>query len=46
VLEAKVNTSELDLEWLQLIMEAKNLGIEKNEIIDYLNNNESKKVFD
>lgn len=29
---------ELDIEWLQLIMEAKNIGIEKEEIRQFLLN--------
>lgn len=33
-----MNTAEIDKEWLQLIIEAKNLGIEKKEILDYLLN--------
>ncbi|WP_102273063.1 anti-repressor SinI family protein [Cytobacillus massiliigabonensis] len=33
-----IEVTEIDKEWLQLIIEAKNLGIEKKEILDYLNN--------
>ncbi|MED3550889.1 DNA-binding anti-repressor SinI [Cytobacillus praedii] len=35
--ETKIEVTEIDKEWLQLIIEAKNLGIEKKEILDYLN---------
>ncbi|TCJ05791.1 DNA-binding anti-repressor SinI [Cytobacillus praedii] len=37
VFETKIEVTEIDKEWLQLIIEAKNLGIEKKEILDYLN---------
>ena len=39
MLETTSNISELDVEWLQLIIEARNLGIEKKEVLDYLINN-------
>lgn len=42
MVEAKIDTTEIDREWLQLIIEAKNLGIEKKEILDYLLNNGGK----
>ena len=32
------NKVELDIEWLQLIMEAKNIGIKKEEIRQFLLN--------
>ncbi|WP_313799822.1 anti-repressor SinI family protein [Cytobacillus sp.] len=35
--ETKAKVTEIDREWVQLIIEAKNLGIEKKEIINYLN---------
>ena len=37
VFETKIEVTEINKEWLQLIIEAKNLGIEKKEILDYLN---------
>lgn len=37
VVETKAKVTEIDREWVQLIIEAKNLGIEKKEIINYLN---------
>ncbi|MFC0414598.1 DNA-binding anti-repressor SinI [Cytobacillus solani] len=39
MVETKIEVTEIDKEWLQLIIEAKNLGIEKQEILDYLNHN-------
>lgn len=33
---------ELDYEWMMLIMEAKQLGIDKDEIRKFLSNNEAK----
>nr|WP_295973740.1 anti-repressor SinI family protein [uncultured Bacillus sp.] len=35
-------TKQLDLEWLQLIQEAKNLGIEKEEIREFLSSQKEK----
>ncbi|MFE8697319.1 anti-repressor SinI family protein [Cytobacillus sp. FJAT-53684] len=37
MVEAKAEFTEIDQEWLQLLKEAKNLGIEKSEVLDYLN---------
>jgi antagonist of SinR len=37
-LETKVITKELDKEWMQLILEAKKLGIEKEEICKFFYN--------
>lgn len=34
--EVESNELQLDLEWIQLIKEAKNLGIEKEEIREFL----------
>lgn len=42
MIETRIDTVEIDREWLQLIIEAKNLGIEKKEILDYLLNNGDK----
>ncbi|MED3573010.1 DNA-binding anti-repressor SinI [Cytobacillus praedii] len=39
MVESKIEVTEIDKEWLQLIIEAKNLGIEKKEILDYLKHN-------
>jgi DNA-binding transcriptional MerR regulator len=36
VIESKVLGEELDNEWVQLIREAKNLGIEMDEIRNFL----------
>lgn len=36
VIEVKVSTEGLDLEWLALISEARNLGIEVEEIRKFL----------
>jgi Anti-repressor SinI len=38
VVETKIEVTEIDKEWLQLILEAKKLGLGKKEILDYLNN--------
>ncbi|MBP2241850.1 DNA-binding transcriptional regulator YhcF (GntR family) [Cytobacillus eiseniae] len=38
MVDTKIEFAEIDQEWLQLIKEARELGIEKKEIIDYLNN--------
>lgn len=35
VVEMKVNTGELDKEWLELIIEAKRMGIAKEEIQEF-----------
>lgn len=42
--EQNVKIEEIDLEWLQLIMEAKNLGLQKEEIREFLHNNRAKEV--
>ncbi|XIH35355.1 hypothetical protein C1N70_05330 [Cytobacillus firmus] len=42
--EQSVKVDEIDLEWLQLIMEAKNLGLQKEEIREFLHNNRAKEV--
>lgn len=39
VIEVKANTIGLDSEWMRLILEAKRLGIELEEIREFLNNN-------
>lgn len=39
VKSVKSKLTELDQEWLQLIIEAKNLGIEKAEVLEYLLSN-------
>ncbi|MCU1807642.1 anti-repressor SinI family protein [Cytobacillus firmus] len=42
--EQNVKVEGIDLEWLQLIMEAKNLGLQKEEIREFLHKNRSKEV--
>ncbi|MCS0790858.1 anti-repressor SinI family protein [Cytobacillus firmus] len=42
--EQNVKIEGIDLEWLQLIMEAKNLGLQKEEIREFLHNNRAKEV--
>jgi antagonist of SinR len=42
--EKNIKVEEIDLEWLQLIMEAKNLGLQKEEIREFLHNNRAKEV--
>jgi antagonist of SinR len=42
--EQSVKIEGIDVEWLQLIMEAKNLGLEKEEIRKFLHNNGAKAV--
>lgn len=42
--EQNVKVEEIDLEWLQLIMEAKNLGLQKEEIREFLHNNRAKEL--
>lgn len=42
--EQNVKVKGIDLEWLQLIMEAKNLGLQKEEIREFLHNNRAKEV--
>ncbi|MFE8701458.1 anti-repressor SinI family protein [Cytobacillus sp. FJAT-54145] len=37
MINVKVNIEGLDSEWMQLILEAKSLGIEKDEIREFLN---------
>ncbi|MBY0122943.1 anti-repressor SinI family protein [Bacillus sp. S/N-304-OC-R1] len=34
-----MDIANLDQDWLQLIIEAKNLGIPKEEVFDFLTNN-------
>lgn len=41
VIEAKVHVEGLDTEWMQMILEAKQLGIDKEEIREFLNANKS-----
>jgi antagonist of SinR len=40
--EIESNEQKLDLEWIQLIKEAKNLGIEKEEIREFLSSHREK----
>ncbi|GLB59932.1 anti-repressor SinI family protein [Cytobacillus sp. NCCP-133] len=42
--EPSVKVEGIDMEWLQLIMKAKNLGLEKEEIRKFLHNNGAKEV--
>ncbi|MCC3649347.1 anti-repressor SinI family protein [Cytobacillus oceanisediminis] len=42
--EQNVKVDEIDLEWLQLIMKARNLGLQKEEIREFLHNNRAKEV--
>ncbi|URM32341.1 anti-repressor SinI family protein [Cytobacillus firmus] len=42
--EQNVKIDGIDLEWLQLIMEAKNLGLQKEEVREFLHNNRAKEV--
>ncbi|KAF0820621.1 MULTISPECIES: anti-repressor SinI family protein [unclassified Cytobacillus] len=42
--EKNIKVEEVDLEWLQLIMEAKNLGLQKEEIREFLHNNRAQEV--
>ncbi|WP_082341334.1 anti-repressor SinI family protein [Sporosarcina globispora] len=42
--EQNVKVDGIDLEWLQLIMEAKNLGLKKEEIREFLHNNGAREV--
>lgn len=42
--EQNVKVEGIDLEWLELIMEAKNLGLQKEEIREFLHNNRAKEV--
>lgn len=42
--EQNVKIEGIDLEWLQLIMEAKNLGLQKEEIREFLHNNKAKEL--
>lgn len=41
VIEASVYVEGLDTEWMQMILEAKQLGIDKEEIKEFLNRNKS-----
>lgn len=42
--EQNIMVEGIDLEWLQLIMEAKNLGLQKEEIREFLHNNRAKEA--
>lgn len=42
--EQNVKIDGIDLEWMQLIMEAKNLGLQKEEIREFLHNNRAKEI--
>ncbi|WP_113883118.1 MULTISPECIES: anti-repressor SinI family protein [Cytobacillus] len=42
--EQNVKVEGIDLEWLQLIMEAKNLGLQREEIREFLHNNRANEV--
>ncbi|MGN7177767.1 hypothetical protein BK139_14745 [Paenibacillus sp. FSL R5-0490] len=42
--EQNIKVEEIDLEWLQLIMEARNLGLQKEEVREFLHNNRAKEV--
>ncbi|WP_084028979.1 anti-repressor SinI family protein [Bacillus sp. J33] len=42
--EQSVKVEGIDMEWLQLIMEAKNLGLEKEDIREFLHNNGAREV--
>lgn len=35
--DLEIEMAELDLDWLQLIMEAKNLGLQKEDVLEFLN---------
>ncbi|MEH7121932.1 anti-repressor SinI family protein [Bacillus sp. JJ1773] len=35
-METKALNEKLDMEWIQLILEAKKLGVEKEEVRDFL----------
>ncbi|MEQ2526703.1 DNA-binding anti-repressor SinI [Robertmurraya yapensis] len=41
VIEVRTSIEGLDTEWLELIKEAKKLGIEKEEIREFLNKKEN-----
>mgnify|MGYP000952655472 CR=1 FL=1 len=41
--EVESKEQQLDLEWIQLIKEAKNLGIEKEEIREFLSSQTEQK---
>ncbi|MBU8880510.1 anti-repressor SinI family protein [Bacillus sp. FJAT-29790] len=42
MIKTKVTTEGIDSEWLQLILEAKNMGMQKEEILAYLSNKSAK----
>ncbi|WNS76384.1 anti-repressor SinI family protein [Bacillus sp. DTU_2020_1000418_1_SI_GHA_SEK_038] len=37
-METKVLNDKLDMEWIELILEAKKLGVEKEDVRDFLQN--------
>lgn len=41
MIEVRTSIEGLDMEWLELIKEAKKLGIEKEEIREFLNKKEN-----
>lgn len=40
----KVTVREMDAEWLELIIEAKKMGLKKEEIRDFFENSEVKEI--
>lgn len=44
VIEVKANTAGLDSEWMRLILEAKKLGIELEEIRKFLHNKSNEEI--
>lgn len=44
VIETKDGLEGLDTEWLELILEARKLGLEKEEIREFLENHSSKQA--
>ncbi len=44
VVEMKVTVREMDTEWLKLIIEAKKMGLKKEEIRDFLVNSGVKEI--
>lgn len=44
VIEVKENIEGLDIEWMELIKEAKKLGIKKEEIREFLSKNSLNQV--
>lgn len=43
-METKIVMDKLDNEWIQLILEAKRLGVEKEEVRDFLQSNTLKEL--